>query len=37
MLFEAARDFNIDLSNSWMIGDGKMISLQEKQLDVKLR
>lgn len=23
MLFEAARDFNIDLSNSWMIGDGK--------------
>lgn len=23
MLFEAARDFNIDLSNSWMVGDGK--------------
>lgn len=23
MLFQAARDFNIDLSQSWMIGDGK--------------
>lgn len=36
MLVKAAQDFNIDLSQSWMVGDGEMILKQGKMQDVGL-
>ena len=35
MLMKAAKDFNVDLEKSWMIGDGENDVLAGKMLDVK--
>ena len=34
MLMKAAKDFNVDLEKSWMIGDGENDVLAGKMLDV---
>ena len=36
MLWKAATDFNVDLSKSWMIGDGENDVLAGKMLGVRL-